>query len=430
MTYLWQSGRPLVLAAAAVVLVLCFSWTVLRSAGGWSQTGESVPCQPLAASNYETPSVQSGTDETPPVPPVLAKHLNASSLPAFNWPIAIDEASWERWKNDPVGRERQHWPAYCESATSCRMHERLTRAALDKTGEGLCLFTIVDQNPRYMSFVPMYVYFSLAAYPAARVVIVNDKGFPQDVVAAVQAALRELGLPDSSAVLRTDPSATLKVQRVGKSSLVAALRFLYDDPTGALAGCDFVYTGDVDILIEREPISLLAFHAYRMLATGQPYDNIRRNIFPNTLCPGFDGERLTGLHMVLYEPYRRRTAAARKLLLEIVERAEVARWCCAKGDFCDEHLLFQLVWRSGLDPGYVTPIGAPEALAAIRPHHGYHYSFLRNGARSAKVSESRREYLCPHLATAMRLLPKDSAHPKDLLDILTSANCNSTATAS
>jgi len=104
-------------------------------------------------------------------------------------------------------------------------------------------------------------------------------------VAAVQAALGELGLPDTSAVLRTDPLATLKVQRVGRSSLVAALRFLYDDPTGALAGCDFVYTGDVDIFIEREPVSLLAYHAYRMLATGQPYYNIRRNIALNVDCP-------------------------------------------------------------------------------------------------------------------------------------------------
>lgn len=115
--------------------------------------------------------------------------------------------------------------------------------------------------------------------------------------------------------------------------------------------------------------------------------------------------------------------------LEIVERAEVAHWCCAKGDFCDEHLLFQLVWRSGLDPGYVTQIGVPEALAATRPHHGFYYSYLRTGERSPKVSESRREYLCPHLATAMRLLPKESAYPKRLLDILTSANCNSAATA-
>ena len=441
--------QTLVLAgAAAVVLGLCFPWTVLQPGGGGRQAGESqagasVPqCQPLAAGEAQEPgtgvttqldadNVRASKAATPSVPPVAAaEHANGSSLPAFKLPVALDDAAWERWKHNPVGRERQHWPVYCESATSCRMHERLTRAAYDQTGEGLCIFTIVDQNPRYMSFVPLYVYFALAAYPAARVVIVNDQGFPEDVVAAVQAALRELRLTNSSAVLLTDPSATLKVARVGKSSLVAALRFLYDDPTGALDGCDFVYTGDVDILIDREPVSLLAYHTLRMLATGQPYDNIRRNISPKAACRGFDGERLSGLHMVLYEPYRQRTAAARKLLLEMMERGDVAHWCCTKGDFCDEHLLFQLVWRSGLHPGYVTPIGAYQALEAIRPFHGYHYSALRHGTQSATVSESRRQYLCPHLSIASRLLPKQKAHPLAMLNILKSANCNSSASAS
>jgi len=306
------------------------------------------------------------------------------------------------------------------------MHERLVRATQDQTGEGLCLFTVVDQNPRYMSFVPFYVYFALAAYPAARVVVVNDKSFPKYVVADVQAALRELRLPNSSAVLLADPSATLKVARVGKSSLVAALRFLYDDPTGALDGCDFVYTGDVDIFIEREPVSLVAYHALRMLTTGQPYDNFRRHISPKAACRGFDGERLSGLHMALYEPYRQRTAAARKLLLEKLRRAEMEHWCCSKGDFCDEHLLFLLVWRSGLNPGYVTPIGTFEAFEPMRPFHGYHYSFLKFSSRNATVSESRRQYLCPRLATAVRLFPKMNEKPRRLLQILASANCNGT----
>jgi len=97
-----------------------------------------------------------------------------------------------------------------------------------------------------------------------------------------------------------------------------------------------------------------------------------------------------------------------------------------QGNFCDEHIFFQLVWRSGLNPGYVTPIGTYEALETIRPIHGYQYSYLQSGLRDASASESRRQYLCPHLATASRLLPGLNEKAQRFLQILASANCNGT----
>ena len=341
------------------------------------------------------------------------------------WPVSsstFGTTGWERWAN-PNG-QNMFWPAYCEHNVTCMNHGKVMNATFDTVGRGLCLFTVVDDNERYMGFVPLYAYFALAAYPEARVVVVTGNGFPEYVHTSVRAATATLGLNDTSVRLVVDPSTKPATPKVGKSSVVAAMRFLYDDPTGALQDCDFVYTGDVDILIEREEPSLLAFHAHRMLVSGQPFDNARRMFEKNNRlgCHGFHGERLTGLHMVLYGIYRNRTEQARRELLAAVQSGEVASWCCTRSDFCDEHILFQLVWRSGLNPGYVRPEPMVQLHhKRIRPVHGIHYSQI--GRQGKLDTEERRRYWCPLVRSSLQLFRRLPEHPRQMLHVLDSTNC-------
>ena len=186
----------------------------------------------------------------------------------------------------------------------------------------------------------------------------------------------------------------------------------------------------MDILIERQEPSLVAFHAHRMLVSGQPFDNARRMFEKNNRlgCHGFHGERLTGLHMVLYGIYRNRTEQARRELLAAVQSGEVASWCCTRSDFCDEHILFQLVWRSGLNPGYVQVDPPGPISKKVRPVHGIHYSQM--GHHGRLETEERRRYWCPLVRSALQLFPDLPHSPSRMLRWLDKANChkgNSTA---
>jgi len=353
------------------------------------------------------------------------------------WPPSTEppddafDVALARWQN--LSAQGLAWPLYCESETSCAMLETLRQATADTVGRGLCFFTINDQRPRYMGFVPLYAYFILAAYPEARVVVVSSHGFPEEVREAVRIVQRELGAPAPSVQLVFDADATLEYEFAGKSNLVAALRFLYDDPEGALDGCTFVYVGDVDILVERERDSVLAFHARRMLASGQPFDNARRYLSPSGPCNDTSGDRLTGLHMVLYPVYRNRTAAARREMRALVNSGTVDTWCCARGDFCDEHILYKVVRRAGLDPGPRLPSPDQITLHRARPRHGVHFShdpdwdLTGNGTRPDGMA--RRAYYCPHLETLVRILPFMASHPRYFVEALLNINCRRPAGA-
>jgi len=77
--------------------------------------------------------------------------------------------------------------------------------------------------------------------------------------------------------------------------------------------------------VERERDGVLAFHVWRMLASGRAFDNARRYLRPSGSCNDTSGDLLTGLHMVLYPVYRNRTAAARREM-----RAQINSSTCTR----------------------------------------------------------------------------------------------------
>jgi len=315
-------------------------------------------------------------------------------------------------------------PLFCESE-ACLMWRTLAKAAVDRNGQGLCFFTVVNDKSRYMDFVPLYAYFALAAYRRARVVVASGDPFPPAMALELRDAASLLNVPATAIALVHDPGLALRTEVVGTSSLVAALRFLYDDPTGALDDCTFVYTGDVDILIQPEPVSLLAFHARRMLVSGQPFDNVRRHPGRTPCKEGLSGERMTGLHMTLHQPYRTRTAAARRELTALVQGAdEIARWCCADQGWCDEHILFEVLRRSGLNPGCRLPSFDQATLEAARPRHGIHFTYRRDWTVDPSDPQ-KRLHLCKHIPRAKRLFPTLGPTPTQMLKALWRRNCRS-----
>ena len=64
-----------------------------------------------------------------------------------------------------------------------------------------------------------------------------------------------------------------------------------------------------------------------------------------------EGGRLTGLHFFYVEEYLRLMAPGLDLVAAVASSEAFTKWCCAKHDFCDEHLLWLAVRWSGYDPG-------------------------------------------------------------------------------
>ena len=79
-----------------------------------------------------------------------------------------------------------------------------------------------------------------------------------------------------------------------------------------------------------------------------------------------EGGRLTGLHFFYVEEYLRLMAPGLDLVAAVASSEAFTKWCCAKHDFCDEHLLWLAVRWSGYDPGN------PVTNYSLRPVHGVH----------------------------------------------------------
>lgn len=123
-------------------------------------------------------------------------------------------------------------------------------------------------------------------------------------------------------------------------------------PESFFQGFDYVYMGDVDMLICEEPISLADQHINHMNLEKLPYSNTVR---PNS-------ERMSGLHFMSNE-YFKKIEASRSFFVKKIKSGSIYK---------NENFLYQLIKRSGLQ--------FPSDY--FRPHHGIHLGLWRNSPKS------------------------------------------------
>ncbi len=206
----------------------------------------------------------------------------------------------------------------------------------------LCVTTVV--NRKYQKYIPTFLYFCLKSYPECGIkLFLTEELKPayRDIVGKLR-ALGSIEIIES--YYRGYPRSPQELK---------ALRWM--SVSEDFAGYDYVYTGDIDIIICREKVSLLDQHLNRCAETNLPYSN---SVRPNS-------HRLSGLHFVKKNEYYNIMDHLiknkyRKLLKSGALRGQK-----------NEEILYNMVRKAKF----------PFPSGWFRPHHGPHLGLWRNGDR-------------------------------------------------
>ncbi|MGJ8615487.1 MAG: class I SAM-dependent methyltransferase [Sulfitobacter sp.] len=199
-------------------------------------------------------------------------------------------------------------------------------------GTPVTVLFYTSATKHYLPFLPLYVYFAALNNPTAVFEFIVDDA--DEVEVEYEKPLSYLrGTLGIQIVLRDSAD-------FGKSvHLQNTLRFVMEPKTKA----DFVYIGDIDIMIVQD---VMKIHG-PVFDAGLPYSNVVRK---NT-------KRLTGLHFTRYEEYYPLPE-----IDDIIQETEN-----------DEEVLYKIVERSGaLKLQYQI-----DAVGVGRPTHGIHMSLNR-----------------------------------------------------
>lgn len=137
----------------------------------------------------------------------------------------------------------------------------------------------------------------------------------------------------------------------------ACVRFLVNIES-VFSNYKYVYITDIDMMIVREPVSILDFHTNEINETGLCYSNTPRGMEER----GFD--RLTGLHFVTQDWWGK-TEEARSKYHHMLNKCEIGEVAID-----DELMLMNIVKESGL------PVAPPKRDLICR-HHGLHLGTVR-----------------------------------------------------
>jgi len=215
----------------------------------------------------------------------------------------------------------------------------------------LCVATIV--NRAYQKYIPMFLYFCLKSYPMYGIKLFLTEKIDE----------RYRGIIDRLKELGTIELVENYAKEFPKSMHheLKTLRWLLE--VDFFDAYDYIYVGDIDIIICRENESLLDQHLKHCANINLPYSN---SVRPNS-------KRLSGLHfMKKNEYYEKMNGVMRKYRLLLKNGA--LRY--AK----NEETLYKMVKESG----FLLPEGW------FRPHHGLHLHLWR-GKKNPLIDGTLKE---------------------------------------
>ena len=220
--------------------------------------------------------------------------------------------------------------------------------------KNLCFSTVV--NEAYQEYIPLFVLYALRAYPQSEVLI-HFQGSLHPIVSECLESLESEGRFHIEPILVEIPPENVQALK--------ALRYLiYAD---SFADFEYVYIGDIDLVIVAEEVDLVSHHAAQCAASGLPYSNRVRT----------GTKRLTGLHFVRSKDY---FAPLRPLMKKNLDRI-------VRNEFegSNEELLYEMMRDCfGLPPR-----------SNKRPHHGIHL-------RAWKAGPTRISDMEPDLQSSTR----------------------------
>lgn len=209
----------------------------------------------------------------------------------------------------------------------------------------LCITTVI--NKQYQRYIPIFVYFCLKSYPMYGVKLVLTEKLDKKYISTVE-KLKELGTVEI-------------VEEYGKdlpknNQELKTLRWLLEPEL--FDGYDYIYIGDIDIIICREDHTLLDQHLDSCSNTGLSYSN---SVRPNS-------KRMSGLHFIKKPEYYNETLSVIQKYVRLLKEGKLRH-------ISNEKTLYKIVLESG--------ISMPEEW--FRPHHGIHLGLWRKGKR--EISE-------------------------------------------
>lgn len=198
-----------------------------------------------------------------------------------------------------------------------------------------CISVVVDH--KYQKYVPFFVYFAQQSYPDYFIKIFLTEKINNKYLKAFS-----LVKTDKIEYLENSFSGFPKAEH----QQLKCLRWII--PESFFQGFDYVYMGDVDMLICKESVSLRDQHINNMNFEKLPYSNTVR---PNS-------ERMSGLHFMSNE-YFKKIEASRNFFVKKIKSGS---------KYKNENFLYKLIKHSGLH--------FPSR--HFRPHHGIHLGLWRS----------------------------------------------------
>lgn len=202
----------------------------------------------------------------------------------------------------------------------------------------LCVSTVV--NRLYQKYIPMFLYFCLKSYPMYGIKLFLTEKIDEKYRDIIN-KLRELGTIEL-------------VENYGKEfpknihHELKTLRWLLE--AKFFDAYDYMYIGDIDIIICKEKESLLDQHLKHCIDINLPYSN---SVRPNS-------ERLSGLHFVKKNEYYEKVN-------DVMQKYRILLKNSVLRDAKNEETLYKIVKESG----FLLPNGW------FRPHHGLHLHLWR-----------------------------------------------------
>lgn len=222
----------------------------------------------------------------------------------------------------------------------------------------LCITTVV--NEMYQEFIPWFVYFIKESYPEYYISIFL-------IGKANKKVRRCLDLIGGNFCLHENCYSGYPANVL----ITKCLRWTnYSDEFEKF---DYIYTGDIDMLICKEEPSLLQQHIQHCDFIGLPYSNQIRGFGDWKNKP----RRLTGLHFVKRNEWY---TAMRNIMIKYDRLLQ--KNCVTYGQ--NEVMLYQMVKESSLKlPKEIDEISDSEY--RFRPHHGLHLGLWRSPNTDQKL---------------------------------------------
>lgn len=214
------------------------------------------------------------------------------------------------------------------------------------------LCTVVVADVGYQEFIPLYLYFLFTAYPEYEALVYFDGPMYPEVRDCLD---------------RLQGMGRFTVKRIpfdydrSSAMTVKSIRWVVHEDE--LDDYEYVYIGDIDILIVREEPSLCDVHSAQCRAYGLPYSNRARR----------GTRKLTGLHFLRTADYYPRVLPLMEKTRRLIETRAL--------DLFNEELLYRMMRETfGLPPRH-----------GVRPHHGIHLKAF-HAERDLAQQRERTDY--------------------------------------